>query len=741
MAKYCYDCHGNGLAEGDIAFDNVKTPDDVLQQRARWERALTMISSRTMPPVDHDPRPTAAERNDVETWLDSKLFYVNCGLPTNPGRVTMRRLNRAEYNNTIRDLVGVDFNPAADFPSDEVGYGFDNIGDVLSLPPLLFEKYVSAAEEISQRAIVGEPQKQLAVTREGAALRKTGSAGGVDSRGFITMASNGSVYENFAVPAAGEYTVSVEAMADQAGGEPARVVLRLNDKEVKTFDTQGQRKAQLFQTRVKLRKGKQKLEAAFENDFYDPKARDRSRRDRNLAVRFIRVEGPQDFQQDSLPESHQRIVQHRPDKKRNEDFQRAAKLNLQPFLTRAFRRPATDEEVERFLLLIELAEKRGDTFEQAMQLAVQGALVSPHFLFRIELHPRPDDPQQNHQLGDYALASRLSYFLWSSMPDQELFDLAKSGKLQNEQTLREQTARMLADPRAESIVENFATQWLNLRNLDEITPDPDQFPDFSEELRSDMQQESQEFFAAVMRENGSILDFLDGKYTFVNERLAKYYGIGGVKGDEFRRVSLNGTPRAGVLTHASILTLTSNPGRTSPVKRGKWIMENILGTPPPPAPMGVPELEETIASAPDNLSLREQMELHRKDPGCAACHVTMDAIGFGFENFDAVGRWRDKEGKVRIDAAGELPGSGKFSGPMELVQLLKSRDHQFRRAFVEKLLTYALGRGLEYYDRCTIDAMCEQLKQNGDHFHALVEQIVLSDSFRKQRGEKAKSNE
>jgi hypothetical protein len=373
--------------------------------------------------------------------------------------------------------------------------------------------------------------------------------------------------------------------------------------------------------------------------------------------------------------------------------------------------------------------------------------VSPHFLFRVEsdrdagrmrrgapIQGRdPQDPNKKRPLNDHELAVRLSYFLWSSMPDDELFRLADSGKLHQRDELEQQVRRMLKDPKSQALVQNFGAQWLNLRTLDEITPDRKRFTTFNDRLRRDMRTETEMFFAAVMREDHGILDFLDARYTFLNERLAKHYGIPGVQGDAFRRVQLTGN-RAGILTQASILTITSNPTRTSPVKRGKWVLENIFDQPPPDPPPNVPELDEKKIAA-GNLSLRKQLEIHRANPVCASCHTTMDAIGFGLENFDAVGRWRDKDGKSPVDASGELPGGRKFNGPLELVAILKQRKADFAACFAKKMLTFALGRGLEYYDQCAVDQIATAAAKNDYRFSSFVLAVVKSEPFLLRRSE------
>lgn len=583
--RYCGKCHGETKPKGGVALTAFADDASVLKKRAVWESVADNLRSGDMPPPGK-PRPSAAELDKINAWLDAVVFQLDCNGPRDPGRVTIHRLNRAEYNNTIRDLMGVDFQPADDFPQDDVGYGFDNIGDVLSLPPLLMEKYLAAAEKIVEKTFASpEARKRL----------------------FVVTTQN----------------------------------------------------------------------------------------------------------------------------------EESARQILERFAGRAYRRPVNREEMQRLLRFVEMAEKNRDGFETGIGLAVQAVLVSPHFLFRVEIDRRPDDPTAVRTLTDYELASRLSYFLWSSMPDDELFELARKKSLREPEVLEKQVRRMLKDPRSRALVDNFAGQWLQLRTLKEFKPDPDLFPRFDDKLRSAMLKETELFFENVVREDRSILDFIDADYTFVNERLAKHYGLSGVKGEEFRRVSLTGTPRGGILTQAAVLSVTSNPTRTSPVKRGKWILENILGTPPPPPPPGVEELKDDKESVLSG-SLRQRMEQHRANPNCATCHQRMDPLGFGFENFDAIGGWRTKEGKHAIDPSGTLPNGQSFKGPVELRAILKTRQQAFARCLAEKLLTYALGRGVERYDRCTLDDIVKSADKDNFKFSRLVIDIAKSDPFQKRRGKGSK---
>ena len=494
------------------------------------------------------------------------------------------------------------------------------------------------------------------------------------------------------------------------------------------------------------------MSVAFLNPYGDPKATDPKKLQRLLFVRSITVDGPYNTPPPVLPESHRRIMQVAEGKLRMADIlasvrtklpaiehlpflnaaitklqaairREAARAIVTQFARRAFRRPVTSEEVERLLRLYDRADHEGERFENCIRLALCRVLVSPHFLFRVELDPPDAQPGTIYPISEYELASRLSYFLWSSMPDEELLSLAAKGKLR--QNLESQVRRMLQDRKASAFAPNFAGQWLTLRRLAYVSPDPKQFPSFDEELRSAMIRESELFFDAVLREDRSILDLIDADFSFVNERLAKHYGIDGIKGKEFRRVKLPAN-RGGILTQASILTLTSNATRTSPVKRGKWVLDEILNTPPPPPPPNVPELSEEKQLTG---SLRQVMEMHRANALCASCHQRMDPIGFAFENYNAIGAWRDKDGKFPIDPSGVLPDGRSFQGPGELKAILKSKKDLFSRCLAEKMLTYALGRGLEYYDRLAVDKIVGALQENNYRFSTLLLEVVKSEPF------------
>ena len=720
VTQYCADCHNADDPEAGIDFAAFPTEASMLTGHGRktWEKILGMLEIGAMPPADME-QPPAELRNELTVWLEDRLFNLDCEIINDPGRVTVRRLNRVEYRNTIRDLLAVDFDPRNDFPSDDVGYGFDNIGDVLSLSPLLMEKYLDAAETITAEAIPVVTARDLRTTLE---TRQLKSKPQLDSRGgFLGLSSRADVWTDYRAPLDGEYEINVRAKAQQFGSEPAKMELRIDGEVVRTFDVTGEMRQDDYVHKMKLETGQRRIQVSFINDEYVAK-----KGDRNLYVGRFEITRP------ANRSKLDQFIRNWPEQ--GSGVRESATVVLAPFIKRAFRGPVSDADVSRFVDIVEMATDDGELFEQGIQYAVQAVLVSPGFLFRVETDARPDDPMVERPVTDYELASRLSYFLWSSMPDDELFQLAERGELRKPDILKQQVTRLLGDPKSKALVDNFAGQWLNLAMLDELTPDPNVFPDFDVALRNDMKQESLLLFETIMREDRSLLEFLDADFTFMNNRLAKHYGQEGVKGDQFQKVSLDAGRRAGILTHASILTLTSNPERTSPVKRGKWIMENILGESPPPPPPGVPELEETTKNNPD-ATLREQLKLHRADPGCASCHRTMDVLGFGFENFDATGRWRDRDGNHAIDPSGELPSGDSFAGPTELVQLLKNRRADFARCLSEKMLTYALGRGLEYYDRCATDAILNQLDANNYRFSELVFGIVASKPFQKRRGD------
>ncbi|MCH2381344.1 MAG: DUF1592 domain-containing protein, partial [Pedosphaera sp.] len=544
---------------------------------------------------------------------------------------------------------------------------------------------------------------------------------------FWGLMREGSIDIRYPFKTDGEYLLRLNAYATLAGPEPPRMQISLNGKPVKTFEVKEvEEERRDFVVKLKPGKGVHQVSVAYLNNYVNNDSPDPALRgDRNLFVKSTDMIGPLDAPQPRLPESHRRVIVRQP---KPGEARQVARESLAQFAEKAYRRPVDEKEVNRLLSFVDMVMGDGGSFEEGMQLATQAVLVSPHFLFRWELDTRPASDETIRRLNDWELASRLSYFLWSSMPDVELFRLAKRGELTRPDVLAGQVRRMVADPRSGALVENFAGQWLQIRNLAGVTPDPVKFPTFDDGLRAAMKRETELFFEAVMKEDRSIFELIDSDFTYLNDRLARHYGIDGVSGPEFRRVSLaKGSGRGGVLTHASILTITSNPTRTSPVNRGKWILEEILGTPPPPPPPDVGELEENEEAITSG-TLRERLEKHRAKTECATCHSKMDPLGFALENFDGIGAWRDLDGNFPIDPTGELPTGETINGPAGLKKVLKSRE-TFIRALAEKMLTYALGRGLEYFDKCAVDDICKDMKANGHRFSALLSGVVNSKPF------------
>ena len=717
LRTYCYDCHGE---QEEVALTKDLSVDDLRRNRSVWIRAIAQLRNGTMPPAD-GPELDSGLRAEFIELLSECATSVDCVHDPNAGKVAMRRLNRFEYRNTIRDLTGVDYTPADGFPGDDVGYGFDNIGDVLSLPPLLMEKYLDAAIDITGQAIYTPPAPMIfevekqASQLEGAARYARGSA--------AVLASHGTVSLPVDLPFSGRFKLTIRARGDQAGDEPVRVEV-VHGRERRVVDVPSSDPEE-YDIWFRLGRGSRKIDLTFINDYYvEGKA------DRNLHLFSVKLEGQQEMTAPEiapqLPASHRRLIFVQPGDDLTED--QAASLVLSRFASRAFRRPATNDEVQRLAQLSASVRADGGSFDASIQVAMQAVLVSPHFLFKVE-RKEGQGEKESIALSQYELATRISYFLWSSMPDDELLLMAHQGTLTDEKPLLEKVGRMIQDSRSNQFVEHFAGQWLQLRNLDTVAPDPKEFPQYSDEIRDLMRRETMTFFAGVMRANLPVTVLLNADFTFLNETLANYYGISGVRGDHFRKVSLDGSSRGGLLTHGSVLTVTSNPTRTSPVKRGRWILDNLLNTPPPPAPPNVPELEKEQLSG----TLRERMEQHRENPACAVCHQMMDPLGFALENFDAVGRWRDSEGGAVVDASGELPDGTVFQGVGELRNLLvEKREQDFVRCIVEKMLIYATGRGTEYYDQCAIDQIAEYAEHNNNQFAYLIAGIILSDPFQKQ---------
>lgn len=735
LVEYCFDCHGDGADKGGVALDEHTDLKALLSDINLWEHVYSNVEGVLMPPGEK-PQPSDEDRKKIVAWIEAEVFKLDPDSP-DPGRVTIRRLNREEYNNTLRDLVGVDLRPADNFPADDTGYGFDTIGDVLSLSPALLDRYFDAAGRVLDAAMVTEAPAPTVLTFEEGKFR--GRERIDDGNGH--MASSATVGVRLKTDQAGEYRVEVLAGGSQAKQIWPSMLVQLEAGAKKEFQVdRGYEAPGWFSFETSLKPGERWLDVSFTNDTYDPKAKDPRQRDRNLKVVQIKVVGPLNLPVPPPGEVHRRLLATAENKKTASEAQRARAV-IETFARRAYRRPLREGELDRLTAFFDQARKEteGRSFDSAVKLTFQAILVSPKFLFRGEVQADPDNPDQVVPIDEHALASRLSYFLWSSMPDAELVDLADGGQLRK--NMAAQIERMLRDPKALALTENFAGQWLQLRNLDLVTPDIKRFKEWNEELRTAMRGETERFFAGIVAGNRSVLEFLDADYAWLNERLAAHYGIDGVKGEDFRKVSLSGDlrrQRGGVLSQASILTITSNPTRTSAVNRGKWVLENLLGTPPPPAPDDVPALEESAPgeSSGQQLTLRQQLEIHRADANCAACHKRMDPIGFGLENFSAIGSWRERENGQPIDASGELYTGETFSGPAELRALMVgSKREAFVRCLSEAMLTYALGRGLEYYDKPTVGKITEAVEQGDFRVHALINAVVDSVPFQKRRGD------
>jgi hypothetical protein len=638
-----------------------------------------------------------------------------------PGRVPVHRLNRAEYQNTIRDLLGVDFRAADEFPPDDSGYGFDNIGDVLTVSPTLMQKYLSAAEAIAARAVGGNPWPTPGIFTRRSRVRA------VDD----STAELREVLEYDA-----EYVIRA-SITGRRGDEdpPVTLVISVDGKPVRTVDVPvrlsavnrqgGATQRAVEEVRLFLTANEHVFRAEFVNDEGLKAIPVSARRNvsQNIFPEFIDIAGP-------YPPSGPQAVRRAALVCDPATGRACADRILTALARRAYRRPVARSEVAALLSVYDRAAANQYTPAQSLQFAIAKMLVSPGFLFRIERDPGRG---RTAPVSDIELASRLSYFLWSSMPDERLLRLAELGRLRVPGVIDAEVHRMIADPKAAAFSENFAGQWLETRSLDAATPDRTRYPAWSPELRDAMRTETRLFFESALRENRPISEFIDGKYTFLNGRLARHYGIEGVEGPDFRRVDLTTDQRSGVFTHASVLTVSSYPTRTSVVLRGKFLLENVLNSPPPPPPADVPALDDAAVGVAK--SLREQTEAHRAVPLCASCHVKMDPLGFALENYDAIGQWRNEDGQLPLDVTGELPNGRKFTGPVELKEILKGSMPAFARSLSEKMLTYALRRGVEPYDRLVVRDLVRQLAENDYRLQTLVLGIVKSVPFQARRGE------
>jgi hypothetical protein len=807
LETYCYGCHGHGASEGNRTLDEFDSDESLVGNIELWHAVLKNVRAGIMPPVGEE-RPNHEERERLFEWIKADVFGIDPANP-DPGRVTIRRLNRVEYRNTIRDLMGVDYNATENFPADDTGYGFDTIGDVLSVSPLLMEKYLKAAEDITKQAVPSEPNVVAERRIDGSRFRGEDDDADGDARGDrMDYYKAATVSTRFNARQPGKYRLHVVIELDgEFEFDPGRCRVTFTADGKKLSEEEygwSNGETQDYEFEVDWERGRRRLEFKLE-----PLVAESERiNSMEYRIRSVTVRGPFDEKYRIENKSYTRFFPKGPPAADADEREAYAREVLAAFARRAYRQPVDDETVSKLVTIAKtIYSEPNETFESGISRAMVAVLASPRFLFRTEGVADAASDERFALIDEYALASRLSYFLWSSMPDDELTRLAENGELRK--NLPVQVERMLKDRRSEELVENFAGQWLRARDVEHAEIDAlsamgldeeweslrrefrrfrdgrgrrrgrdrdrderdaveelsdkerakreearrkeDEARDrvraefrrlseirdsFSYELRQTMRRETESFFAHIVREDRSVLELLDSNYTFLNERLAKHYGIEGVDGDEMRLVELpEGSPRGGLLTQGTLLVVTSNPTRTSPVKRGLYILDNILGTPPPPPPPNIPTLESAADAVTDHEpTVRELQEIHRRDPLCYSCHARMDPLGLALENFNALGVWRDKEQNRPIDASGTLLTGEDFAGIRELKTILKEKHYRdFYRCLTEKLLTYALGRGLEYYDEHTVDQIVEKLDASGGKFSTVVTGVIESAPFQRQR--------
>lgn len=737
--QFCVSCHDAGTAKGGLDLTSVAT-EGVDRRPEVWEKVVRRLRARQMPPSGRT-RPDEDAYTSVVSQLETALDRAAAERP-NPGRTdTIRRLTRTEYQNAVRDLLALHIDAASLLPADEAGHGFDNV-TLGNLSPTLLERYVTAAQKISRLAVGGTGRSP-----GGDTIRVPADVTQEDRADGLPVGTRGGTLIRYTFPQDGEYDVQVRLARDrnehvEGLHEPHELEVLLDRERVKSFTVKPPPGRQDFQhvddhlkVRLSVKAGPHDLGVTFPKNPsslletlrqpYDARFNMHRHPRTSPAVYQVTITGPFGASGPGDTPSRRRIFVARP--KSPDEEEPAARRILSTLMRRAYRRPVGDADLERVLPFYHDARRESD-FDAGIEAALSAVLVSREFLFRVERDPAGVGPRTAYRVGDLELASRLSFFLWSSIPDDELLDVAARGELHKPEVLSRQARRMLADPRSRSLVTNFAGQWLHLRNLDSVTPDGRLFPDFDDNLRQAMRRETELLFEEVVREDRSVLDLLKSDHTWLNERLAKHYGIPHVYGPRFRRVTLEpGSHRGGLLRHGSIMTVTSYATRTSPVIRGKWVLENLLGTPPPPPLPDVPALDDNTVSAA--LPVRERLTKHRANAACASCHNLIDPAGFALENFDAVGRWRTLEEGKPVDASGGLPDGSRFTGVGGLEEALLKRPEVFVGTLTEKLLTFALGRGVEYYDGPAVRKILRDARAADYHFSALIEAIVASPPF------------
>jgi cytochrome c551/c552 len=751
LNKYCVSCHNDKSKTGDLSLEH-RDLAHLASDADVWEKVIRKARVGMMPPAGM-PQPDPATRNELVQWLQTSLDRAAAEKP-NPGHPLAHRLNRAEYANAVRDLLSLDVDSAALLPPDDSGYGFDNIADVLGVSPVLLEAYVSAAGKISALA-VGDPHtapggqtfrvrqdESQDVHIEGLPL---GTVGGFLIKTTLPLDAEYSLQPKFFRTNLGvlrglEYPNQCEITVD---GERVHLASLGGDDDFKASLANMTTAADAVEARcavkLKLKAGPHSITAAFlrgsatentlrlqpfirsSNDTLDPAGHPHF-------DSFI-LTGPFNATGSGDTPSRRLIFSCRPTAAAQEEP--CARKILTGLMHRAYRGEGTDKDLQR-LLTFYSAGRAGGNFESGVEVALERMLASPKFVFRTERDPANAVPGTVYRISDLELASRMSFFLWSSIPDDELLRVASEGKLHTQPVLDQQMRRMLTDPKSVALIDNFAGQWLYLRNLRTMIPNSLEFPDFDDNLRQSFRRETELFFASIIHEDHNVLDLMTANYTFINERLARHYGIPNVYGSNFRRYTITDEARRGLLGQGSILMVTSHTDRTSPVVRGKWVLDNLLGAPPPPMPANVPPLDESNVKAGHVLTMRERMESHRANPYCATCHKIMDPIGFSLENFDATGAWRTKEGGTSgtsIDASGQLLDGTKINGPIELRKALVQNPEIFVGTFTEKLMTYGLGRGLSGADMPVVRGIVREAARNDYRFTSIVKGIIASSSF------------
>lgn len=783
LQEYCFACHGDGASEGGLALDQVSDSVNSEMDPELWWKVRKNLRAGVMPPAG-EPRPSDEEAKAITDWIKFEAFGIDPA-NTDPGRLPIRRLNRVEYGNTVNDLMGVRFNAALLFPADDSGHGFDNVGDALSISPLLMEKYFKAARMVVAEAV---PRQTWIVPLQRFRGDDFSNAQGKSGSGSFDAKQEHDLTRPVVVEASGRYRLDVDVQLDGSFDfDPARYQVDfVVDDETLFSHEYGWDENRLVQFHYDMdwEAGEHSLQFRLRPiavETHEPEPSDDPTSVR-FEIKEIRVEGPEGTKQLVHPPNYERFfTRTEPPQESSERSEYAAEV-LRRFTRRAFRGGLSEETVSSLVRIAEAIEAQpGETFESGIARAMVAALCSPRFLFHLEgiEGTEPIPVATFGPVSEIALASRLSYLLWSTMPDDELLELAESGQLR--QQLSSQLRRMLDDDRSEQFLENFVGQWLRTRDVTQTSVDPlavlglkeefdalledfrrarsvrgtgrERTPEeedirsrfrkfreigdrFDADLRRAMQQETEMCVEYIVREDRTLLELIDSDYTFLNESLARHYGVPDVDGDEMRRVTLpEGSPRGGVLTQASMLLVTSNPTRTSPVKRGLFVLENVLGTPAPPAPGGVPELEESAERFEGRTpTLRELLAVHREAPICSSCHARMDPLGLALENFNALGEWRDSDAGQPIDASGELITGERFADIRELKKIIRAgHASEFYRCVTEKLLTYAIGRGIEYGDEHAVDLIVEELEQGGGRFSVLLEGIVRSSPFQNQR--------